>query len=53
MTDILRWHQIPPNYLFRKDDNYIEWEEIFGVDPPAFFKLNGADEAQIIDLKKR
>ena len=53
LTDLLCWHQIPPNEIDGKDANYDKWQDIRGVDPLAYLKWTDVDEAQLVELKKR
>ena len=40
LFNILCWHQSPPNEIGGKKANYEKKEEIFGIEPPAYFFKN-------------
>ena len=53
LSDLIHWHQIPPNKIGGKDANYDKWQDICEVDPPAHLKWTDVNEYQLTEMKKR
>ena len=53
LVNIFRWHQSTPTEIGGKEANYKKWQEVCGIDPPAYLKWTNINEDQLVDLKKR